>query len=969
MRRIPKGKIVLAAAAVLLLAAALVTAFAPMADRGRAQADYITELSAENWVASQVYEDGWMAEDILLNGQAAEGPFLFQPDDTVSFEVPAGLTGQYRIGMVVRGEEEKPADVLLSVSCGDISYTAFAPILWYDEVRGDSRYATDRYGNEIANTQLPYPQAAFQTLLENTDVDMNPISLEPAGKTIEIVNQSQALRVEEIWLYQEKEPLSYEEYLAAWPEEGPGKGTGIIQGEDYSIKSDSYIRSVYVSNLSMTPYDTYRRLINTLDGSSFSDAGQKVMWEFTVEEDGWYEIGLHFSQNSAVNKTVYRQVEVDGAVPFQEMELAAFPQTGNQAYETSFFADENGENYRFYLTAGRHTLALTARMGPIREVYDELQSLVEEMNGLGMDLTRLAAGVSDENRTWDLDSYMPNAVPDIQSYISRLESLYARLEELEGEKPAYADSLNYAVQVLEQLLEKPRQIPNKVNLLNSGDNSAVKYINNAINNMTALDLGIDEIYVKAAEADFQEKSVSPLVRLATSVRKLLYSLDPEAVQSTNGTAGSDESLTVWMSRSSIYVQVLQGMVDAAPELADMDIDISIMPSEQKLVLAAAAGNNPDVALGVGVGTPYKFAIRGAALDLTQFEDFLPFYASQYTVEGLVPCVYDGGIYGAVETKDYSVLFYRSDILDTLGIDVPSTWNEVKAVMPSLLRYNKNISLPIANVIGFRSFALTTPYLYQHGGELYEADGAQTAFMESGTVDGMQELTELFKVYAVEDYVASFYNSFRNGDTPLGVGGVSMYVQLSEAAPELAGKWDIAPAPGLLLEDGTVVQDMSADSTMAMIFQNTDKKEEAWRFLKWWLSAETQSEFARTLELAYGTEYRWNTANLAAFAESSYPEDHKEVILSMWEGQRETLQHPASYIVERELSNAYTNVVVNGDSVVEALWKSSLVSDREIMRKLKEFGFCDEDGNLIRDYPIQAMEMIETKLREQSGGEK
>ena len=77
MRRIPKGKIVLAAAAVLLLAAALVTAFAPMADRGRAQADYITELSAENWVASQVYEDGWMAEDILLNGQAAEGPFLF----------------------------------------------------------------------------------------------------------------------------------------------------------------------------------------------------------------------------------------------------------------------------------------------------------------------------------------------------------------------------------------------------------------------------------------------------------------------------------------------------------------------------------------------------------------------------------------------------------------------------------------------------------------------------------------------------------------------------------------------------------------------------------------------------------------------------------------------------------------------------------------------------------------------------
>ena len=48
-----------------------------------------------------------------------------------------------------------------------------------------------------------------------------------------------------------------------------------------------------------------------------------------------------------------------------------------------------------------------------------------------MALTMLTAGVTDQNRTWDMDSYLPNAVPDIQSYAERAEDCYDRLYELE----------------------------------------------------------------------------------------------------------------------------------------------------------------------------------------------------------------------------------------------------------------------------------------------------------------------------------------------------------------------------------------------------------------------------------------------------------------------------------------------------------------------------------------------------------
>ncbi len=967
MRRIAKGKLAAAAGAAAALLLGITTAAAPSAGRQRQETEYLTELSAASWVSPAVYNDGYQARKLMLNGQETEGPFLFDKGDVLTVEVPRELTGSRRIGLLYHAPETaETSDVLFTVGYGEETYTAYLPLVWQDEA-GDDRYPTDRYGNERANIQAAHEGTVFSPLMDNADINMEDILLPVSGGSLVITNTTQSVVVEEVWLYEETEPVSYEEYCKAAPGTEGGTGLVTVQGEDFSIKSDAHIRSNNTNDPALTPYDTYHRMVNTLDGTSYGSPGQKVMWEFEVEEDGWYEIGLKFCQNSAANKKVYRRVEIDGAVPYAELSRVSFPQTGNLSYETRFLTDEEGEAYQVYLTAGRHTIALEATMGEERAVYDELTALVTEMNALGMDITKITAGSSDKNRTWDLDAYLPNAVSDMEGYIERLQEAYDRLEEIEGETPAYADSLQYAAKVLRQLLDKPRTIPNNLNLFNTGDNSAVKHINTVINRLSSLNLGIDELYVKGAGEEFEEEKVSLAARVANSVRKFLYSLDPEAMESTKGTAGDDEALTVWMSRSSVYVQVLQSMVDSAEELEGIKVDISIMPSEQKLVLAAAAGTNPDVVLGAGTGTPYKFALRGAAKDLTEYEDFLPFYASQYNLEALVPCAYDGGVYGATETQDYNVLFYRRDILETLGVEVPDTWEDVQEIMPTLLRYNKNISLPIANLVGFKTLNTTTPYIYQNGGELYTADGAGTALMEEQTIEGMRELTELFEVYAVEDYVASFYNSFRYGDTPLGIGGVSMYVQMTEAAPELAGLWGIAPVPGTVQEDGTVARDMNGATTTCMIFDNTDKEEEAWTFLKWWLSAETQAEFASTMELSYGTEYRWNTANLEAFEESSYPEEHKEVIRVAWENQRENVQHPASYIVEREISNAYTNAVVNGDTVIEALDAATLTADREILRKLKEFGYCDSQGNLVEEYPIHVMEDIEAKLQEQTKG--
>ena len=83
-----------------------------------------------------------------------------------------------------------------------------------------------------------------------------------------------------------------------------------------------------------------------------------------------------------------------------------------------------------------------------------------------------------------------------------------------------------------------------------------------------------------------------------------------------------EHLQVWVNRSSQYVQVMQKMIDEyfTPETG-IEVDISIMPDQYKLVLSNSSGNAPDVATGINYTIPYELAIRGALVDMAQYDDF------------------------------------------------------------------------------------------------------------------------------------------------------------------------------------------------------------------------------------------------------------------------------------------------------------------------------------------------------------
>lgn len=899
-----------------------------------------TEVTAASW----------------FNSAAAEnGERVFSPDEPLLLKAGSALNLEANVsgGAKTLVFEYKPsntrvADCVIKLKADDNDYVASLPLLWTDlkEI-----YNVDSYKNELYPKQVCIEEFITENLYDYGAQDKHTLTLDltEGAHKLTVTPDNQDLYIKSITLVSKTEPISYGEYAASHKDAAESNGLYVAEGEKYSAKSDAYIRSSAVKNAVLKPYSTYTKKINVLDGSTWSSVGQTVAWEINVKETGLYKLGMRYSLTGNAGKASYRSLKIDGALPFAECASLAVTGSGN-GYGNFVFSAENGTPYEFYLTKGTHLISMRVEMGALNNAYNEIKALMQEINEIGTMLQKLTAGTTDENRTWDMNEYMPGTVDSLKDFAKRARAIYAELKAMDKTGAAYASNLVYAAESLEKLAAKPEQIPNRTNLLSIGDNSASKYLGVVLSGLTSHPITVDRIYVfagcelPAAKAGFLKSTAEGFKTFFNSFKTNADSGDYSASYKKS------KELQVWINKPVQYVQVLQQLLDETYNAENKtNIRLSIMPSEQKLILANASGTNPDLALSVAYSTPYNFAIRGAAENLLNFDDFLSFYSGEYNLEALVPLCTDKGVYGAIESQDFYVMFYRKDTLAALGLNVPDTWDDVQRMMPELLRYSMNFCVPIASAGGSKGFNVTAPFIYQNNGEIYSEDGMQVEYNSTNSLKGFTQMTELFKIYGAQQTVADFYNSFRYNTTPIGIGTFSNYIQFTVAAPELAGQWGIAVVPGVKQEDGSVLRYQMADSTASMIFSNSGKKQEAWSFLKWYLSSETQLDYANNLQMTYGTEYRLNTANLKAFSSIQYSDEDRSTILDQWKWQKETARHPASYMSERELSNAWINVVVNGDGTAEAIDKAVLQSNREIIRKMQEFGYCDENGKIIKEY--------------------
>ena len=828
--------------------------------------------------------------------------------------------------------------------------------LWQDE---SHIFAQNRFGNDI----FPHPMRVQQwqtRLLNNFTFNMlEPFIFifEEGENTISITNNAIAYSLRNLQLTGKQEFMRYEEYRSLHGNKPVVQMSElvIVEGEQYTYKSESFIGPATGSSPAEYPFEPGKMRLNHLSQTTWSKPSEDVIYTLYVPEDGLYHITFKYSQSWKRNLPSYANIYINGEIPFRELSSYPFHFTGF-GYENETI-NVDGENVAFYLKQGENIIRLSNTTGHYYRTYENLLQLINQINDIAMDIRIVTGNRVDRRRDWEIERYIPNLQQDLLRARDIVKEEFEHLSSLsEARIPASVATLNIAYKQLDAFANDLNYLVNNLDMFTQSASSVAENIAIVLDSLLFQGFSIDRMYLtNSSNDDVPSAGVSFFGSLLASIQNLIYSYIGNIDE---GGVIDDEGINVWVQFPNVITDVIrQKTVEEYEAQTGRKVNISILTGEQKLLLAVSAGSAPDAVIGTSVFRPYDFALRGAIHDLREFDDFFD-VMDNYHPEMFVPFAIGESIYALPFGADYKVTFYRKDILNRLGLEVPETWDDVIDMLPTLARYDMSFNSPIANSLGLKHIGVTGAFIMQHEGEFYTEGGNGAALGLPNSVAAFNLMTDLHAKYSLPDAIPSFYNSFKRGVLPVGISDMNTYILLKYATPELSNLWGIAPSVGVRNEHGDVNIYQNSVGSGCMILNSSDKKDEAWEFIKWFNSAEVQASFADELRLRFGPTYIWNSANVNAFEQSNaYTEEDKQVILKQLNNTRDIPRNPAHFALERELSSAWNRVVYEGMAPRLSLDDAIMRINREIARKLQEFGYMDVQGNMIRPYGIITGETI------------
>lgn len=813
-------------------------------------------------------------------------------------------------------------------------------------------FPLDRYGNEALPRQVRLIRWTKVPLRDANFSQKYPVQLNlTAGEhQFEFTLTKESMFLGSIYIDLFSNDPDYSQYLQKNPAPDSSGVSIVLEAEHPSYKNDTSIRPTSNRSLAVTPYDTYKLLLNSLGGESWQRSGSTAYYEFDIPEDGMYSITLRAVQNIKNNYTVFRRITLNDAVLFDQLNEIAFSYTADWT-NTTLGGDTP---YRIFMKKGKNVLGIEANNSPYYAPIQKIQKVLIDINDLSLEIKKLTGNQVDLNKDWVISDY----IPDIK------ERLIAIADDLNKDKDVLTtinrgsgsqDILSYqlAIDNILSLSKDPDKIPIHMNLFSEGSGSAAQLLANVLPSLQGQPLALDKIFIHSPDRIPPQVNVSFVTSFNEGLKRFLHSFAPDPYQSIKA---DKNELNVWVNRPRQYVDLLQSISDETfSKETGIKVKFSIMPNESKLVLANAAGIQPDVALGVSTNVPYDLAIRNALKDLRSFPDFDSFIKI-YSPGALLSYIINDSVYALPETQDFWVTYYRKDIMKSLGLPIPKTWNEVIEILPELQRFGMNYNTPLSSGTGTKGYLATAPYIFNYGAQLYAPDGFSTGLDSDQAITAIKFMAESFTKYGMPLTTSSFYNSFRYGSVPIGVSNFETYIKLMTAAPEIKGLWGIDLYPATVLPDGTENRWATGSAQASIMFANTDKPNESWEFLKWWMSTPTQEDFQQQLILNYGPDYLWNSANLEAFRVLPIPQDQKDVILEQWKWDQEPVKLPGSYMEERELSNAWNKIVFDGVNPRVAIDSAVITINREITRKMIEFGYL-KNGVKVKEFKIPTIDTV------------
>ena len=768
----------------------------------------------------------------------------------------------------------------------------------------------------------------------------------PNTITIDAINEPMAIR--ELKVSGVKTLKTYEQYKSS----GPAASSSsialsydkIIQGEDATYRSESSLYAKYDhSSPTTVPYSVTKTILNYTGGDAWKSAGQWIEWEVTVPEDGYYRIMIKGRQNYARGSISGRTLYIDGEVPFKEVEEIDFDYKND--WECKVLGDENGA-YEFYLTGGTHTLRLEATLGEVGTVLADLEDCTFRLNQMYRKILVFTGATPDKYRDYKIQKVYPEVMGAMALESARLYKAVDDMVAISGQKANQIATAQTLAQQLERFVEKPERITSEFTSFK--DN--ITALGTSILEMSEIRLDIDYIQVCGTDVKPKKDKANFFAKIGHEVKSFFASffVDYDAVGDVYKEGSGEKVIKVWVLTGRDQGTIMKSLVDESftPQTG-IKVNVEVVAANAVLN-AVMAGRGPNAVLSIGGDQPVNYALRGSAVDLTQFEGFEEVF-SNFTPSSYAQYSLDGAVYGMPETQTFNVLFYRKDILEELELEVPNTWKELIEMFPTIQGNNMNIAIPSAAGNGANNAADTSQYftfLFQYGGDLYNEAGTKTIVNEEAGVEAFADYVKFFNDYGVP-LVYDFVSRFRSGEMPIGVQNYGTYNTLMVSAPEIRGLWDFTLIPGVEKTDaqGNTYIDRSdcIVGSASMIFPTEDQEtlQNTWEFFKWWASTDTQVRFGSEMEALLGAYARYATANKNAFAQLKWSTDAIEVLTKQWEQTVGIREVPGGYYTGRHITNACRKCVNEKSDPRETILDYSILINEELTKKRKEFGLPTE----------------------------
>lgn len=830
----------------------------------------------------------------------------------------------------------------------ELSLTEFSRI-WAN--RSDT-WMVDNQGNDMKPRQIEKPEWVNRKLYDSEGYisDALSIYLTKGAHTLTIISRREPMLLGRITISNTESIKTYQEIMEQQKALGYQDGvTDIIevQGEKATKKSSQMLYPTQdQSSPAVFPYSSKELKNNTIGGYGWRFVGQWVEWQFEVPEDGYYNITLHEKQNFVKGTFVSRKISIDGVVPFQELNGYRFDYSSSWKMKTLSAGD--GENYKFYLKKGTHTIRMEVVLGDLAQMIGEVHDLLMRLNEQYRKVAQITGVTPDQFRDYEIAKTLPELNDDLTDIKVEMDALIKQLRAATG---GGSDKETLLVTIRDQLTTITRDVEVIAKLLPNFKLN-ISALGTWLQQVVEQPLQIDAIYITQPEGKLPKVNNSVLDRLVHEVKRLFWSfvIDYNSIGNIEEDSADSKTITVWIGSGRDQANVIKALIDER-FTAEKNINVNVMLVDMNTLLQATlSGEGPDVAIQVGNGgvvaastgtnygsndIPVNYGIRSAVVDLTKLasEEELTEVKGRFRSSALEPFTYENALYALPETQVFPVMFYRKDILKELGVEVPESWDDMKAALSVLNENQMEIGMLPAE-------SIWVSLLYQNGGKLYTEDNKASALNQIEAINAFLDYTEFYTDYKL-DRETSAEQRFRTGVAPIIIADFTTYNNFQVSAPDIKGLWGFAPIPGIKGSDGVINHASASTGLACMMMDKCKDKESAWEFMKWWTSAEVQTAYGQEMEGLMGAAARYPTANIKAFQSLPWPTADYNALMEQYEQVQGIKQVPGGYFSWRNVNNAFYRVVVsegaNKLQPREALTEYIRYINQEIKYKREEFG--------------------------------